>query len=218
MDSLAQPTVTIDDREEAGGAVERRLATRGAKLCRQRLAAADFLASSRAAIERKTDADLEASIVDGRLFRQAAELAEAFASPVIGVVGKKFQRLHPRALEGAVVSLLVDYRIPVMFFETEEKLADFVYAVAYREQLGERRQASLLTRKKPASLPQGQQLVLEGLPEIGPATAKTLLNHFGTVENVFTADEDELQEVAGVGETTARKIRQLVSAQYLPQA
>jgi Fanconi anemia group M protein len=157
---------------------------------------------------------LEASIIDGRLFEQAAKLCETYPSPVIGVVGKKFERLNPRALEGAIVSLLVDYRLPVMFFETEEKLADFIYAIAFREQLGDKRVASLQTAKKPAKLSSLQQFIVESLPGIGPTTAKTLLQHFGTVENVFTADEDELEAVEGIGEKSSRTIRRLLNAAY----
>ena len=53
----------------------------------------------------------------------------------------------------------------------------------------------------------GLQLhVLQGLPGIGPERAARLLERFGSVRAVMTADEAELREVQGIGPTSARKI------------
>jgi ERCC4-type nuclease len=214
MEQPNPPLVTVDDREDKDSPAVRRLEARGARLQYARLATGDFTASDRCAIERKTAADLEASITDGRLFSQARKLSEGFQSPVIGVVGKSFTRLGPRQIEGAVVSLLVDYRIPVMFFASEEKLADFIYTAACREQLEEKRAARSQHAQKPESPLEARQYVVQSLPGIGPLNAKALLEEFGTVENVFTADEEKLCAVPGIGQKTAKSIRTLLVAGF----
>ncbi|MFC7140185.1 excinuclease ABC subunit C [Halosimplex aquaticum] len=48
--------------------------------------------------------------------------------------------------------------------------------------------------------------VLDDIDGIGPATRKRLLRRFGSVENVRSASEDELQRVDGVGSKTAETL------------
>jgi len=55
-----------------------------------------------------------------------------------------------------------------------------------------------------------QLYLLQGLPGIGRDKAVRLLEKFGSGEAVFTADEEELSEVDGIGITTAKKIRAIL--------
>lgn len=73
--------------------------------------------ATRFLIERKSYRDLEVSVVDGRLFRQAARLAHEAARGLILVEGPKLDhpRVHPHAIAGAILSLAVDWRLPVVF-------------------------------------------------------------------------------------------------------
>ncbi|WP_459194551.1 excinuclease ABC subunit C [Halosimplex sp. J119] len=48
--------------------------------------------------------------------------------------------------------------------------------------------------------------VLDDIDGVGPATRKRLLRRFGSVENVRSASEDELQRVDGVGSKTAETL------------
>ena len=49
--------------------------------------------------------------------------------------------------------------------------------------------------------------VLDDVPGLGPAKAKALLAHFGSVRAMTTATEEQLCEVSGVGPSLARAIR-----------
>jgi Fanconi anemia group M protein len=208
--------IRVDDRE-AGGRVSRKLAELGGvELNVSRLPVADFILSDRVAVERKTDADFESSVIDGRLFQQAAELKSNFESPLVCVVGNEFSRLDKRARRGALMALAIDSHIPVFFFESEESLAEFLHQLAWREQFRRPRPEKLQFSKKTLSLAQQMRLVVESLPEIGPATAEALLTHFGSVENAFTAQEEELTEVRGVGRERARLIKQITCGEYTP--
>ncbi|RJQ65422.1 MAG: hypothetical protein C4530_00740 [Desulfobacteraceae bacterium] len=48
---------------------------------------------------------------------------------------------------------------------------------------------------------------------MGRERAIKLLEHFGSVERVITADREELESVDGIGKDTAKKIRWAVSEQ-----
>ena len=52
--------------------------------------------------------------------------------------------------------------------------------------------------------------LLQGISDIGPERAKRLLEKFGSVEQIFTADMNDLISVAGIGLKTARAIRWVV--------
>ncbi|WP_296857052.1 helix-hairpin-helix domain-containing protein [uncultured Methanobrevibacter sp.] len=41
------------------------------------------------------------------------------------------------------------------------------------------------------------------------------MEHFGNVSSVFNASENELQEVEGIGEKTAKSIREVIDSKYL---
>ncbi|WP_066412324.1 excinuclease ABC subunit C [Halorubrum aethiopicum] len=50
--------------------------------------------------------------------------------------------------------------------------------------------------------------VLDDVPGVGPETRKGLLRRFGSVENVREASLEDLTDVDGVGDTTARRLRE----------
>jgi Fanconi anemia group M protein len=64
-------------------------------------------------------------------------------------------------------------------------------------------------------VPQAQYLV-EGLPGIGPGTAKKLLAHFGSAHAVFTAGPDQLKQVPGVGAKTITAVREVLEFSVRP--
>lgn len=49
---------------------------------------------------------------------------------------------------------------------------------------------------------------------MGPAVARNLLRHFGSVEKIMTATLEELKEVELVGPKIAERIRELVGGAY----
>ncbi len=211
--SRGKTQVFADDREAQGECVER-LRALGVVVKIQRLEIGDFVLSERCAIERKTAADFESSVMDGRLFAQAGELKDNFLSPLICIVGDCFASLNPKALNGALMALTVDQRVPVLFFEDEDELASFIAQLAEREQLNEAKEMRLRVGKKNVPLAEKQLFLVQGLPGVGAKNAKTLLKHFKTIENLVCAHEDELRDVEGIGKKRAREIKRLLSADY----
>ncbi|MFP4189234.1 MAG: helix-hairpin-helix domain-containing protein, partial [Halobacteriales archaeon] len=65
-----------------------------------------------------------------------------------------------------------------------------------------------------ATLAEQQEYVVSSIADVGPVTARALLDELGSVEAVMTADEDELQNAEGVGEKTAARVREVVASEY----
>ena len=68
--------IVADDREEAGGVIAELRGWADVALEVRRLPVGDFLVEERFAVERKTLADFSCSVVDARLFKQAAALVK----------------------------------------------------------------------------------------------------------------------------------------------
>jgi len=81
------------------------------------------------------------------------------------------------------------------------------YAVAKMAEMSSSDAKAHSVRSSP-SVPEADrpQHLIEGLPNVGPKTARTLLRRFVTARGVFNATKDELQEVDGVGPKTAENI------------
>jgi len=80
--------------------------------------------------------------------------------------------------------------------------------LAALERMGEKSAANLraqLERSKERTLP--HLLVALGIRQVGEATAKALAEHFGTLERIMDASEEELQEVRDIGPEVAQSIR-----------
>ncbi len=205
--------IFIDDRE-LKSAVAKDLFRKGVILTPHRLPIGDFVVSDAVAVERKNDADFEASIIDGRLFTQAGELKSQFKSPLLALVGSRFERIQASALRGVFISLAVDYKLPVFFFDTDGELADFLAALAEREQLLEKRAHRIQFAKKTDSIQNQQRLVAESLPGLGPKNAESLLKHFKNLQTLANADETALQEAEGIGKERAKAIRRVFESKY----
>src|SRR2546428_4444591 len=164
-------------------------------------------------IERKMYADFAMSLTDGRLFPQAAALARSPHRAVVLLEGPKPPRMpdvHPHALKGAIVSLAVMWRLPVIQARSPEESLYVLQLLA--DQLA-RTEPGILQRydRKPKRLASRKIYMLQGLPGVGPALANRLLLQFGSVERVITADRSMLVEARGIGPKKAQLIKNVVS-------
>jgi Fanconi anemia group M protein len=179
----------------------------------EQLAIGDYVIDGGVIVERKTYADFATSLVDGRLFQQAAALARSPHRTVVLLEGPKPSQMpdvHRHALQGAVVSLAVMWRLPVVHARDP---VDSLRILRFLAQQVARTNPEVLRRydRQPKRFASRKLYVLQGLPGIGPALANRLLLHFGSVENVVTATEGLLSHVRGIGPAKARRIRNLVS-------
>ncbi|GAB6135143.1 DEAD/DEAH box helicase [Thermococcus prieurii] len=208
--------VYVDSRELRSG-VPKILKELGAEIEVKTLDVADYVVSEEVGIERKSANDFIQSIIDGRLFDQVERLKRAYEKPVIIIEGELYgiRNVHPNAIRGAIASVTVDWGVPVLFSSGKEETASFIYLLAKREQEERKKEVRLRSEKKALTLAERQRLIVEGLPNVSSTLAKRLLRHFGNVERVFTATEEELKEVEGIGEKKAREIRKVITAPYI---
>src|SRR5215217_7138345 len=83
----ATAPILVDHRELRSG-IPGALKRAGVPVAAAQLPAGDYVLSDRLIVERKTGADLAASIKDRRLFEQVDRLGEAYAAVVLVVEGE----------------------------------------------------------------------------------------------------------------------------------
>ncbi|NJE02629.1 DEAD/DEAH box helicase [Thermococcus sp. MV11] len=210
--------VYVDSRELRSG-VPKLLKELGAEVEVRTLDVADYVVSEEVGIERKSANDFIQSIIDGRLFDQVERLKRAYEKPMIIIEGELYgvRNVHPNAIRGAIAAVTLDWGVPILFSSGKEETASFIYLLAKREQEERKKEVRLRSEKKALTLAERQRLIVEGLPNVSATLAKRLLKHFGNVERVFTATEEELKEVEGIGEKKAREIRKVITAPYVEE-
>jgi len=213
----------VVDQRELDSAIARDLSTReGIETRLETLAVGDYVLSDRVVVERKTVEDFLETLTGGdrSVFEQVGDAGRHYARPVVVVEGEGLfgrRNVHPKAIHGALASLAVDFGASVMRTAGEDETADLLEVIAEREQDDGGRGVSVHGEKQSRTLPEQQEYVVASIAEVGPVTARSLLAELGSVEAVMTADETELQDAEGVGEVTARRIREVTGSEYQGQ-
>ncbi|MBX0295943.1 DEAD/DEAH box helicase [Haloarcula nitratireducens] len=212
----------VADQRELDSTIARDLSTReGIETRLETLAVGDYVLSDRVVVERKTVADFLDTLTGGdrSMFEQVGNATRHYARPVVVIEGGDLygsRNVHRKAINGALASLAVDFGASVMHTADEGETADLLEVIAGREQDDGDREVSVHGEKQSKTLPEQQEYVVASVAEVGPVTARSLLDHFGSVEAVMTATRDDLLEVDGIGDVTAERIRDVVGADYEP--
>jgi Fanconi anemia group M protein len=215
-------TEVVVDQRELDSAIARDLSTREAVTTRlETLEVGDYVLSDRVVVERKTTADFLDSLLGGdrSVFEQVGAAARHYERPVVVVEGDGLyeeRNVRPAAIHGAIASLAVDFGASVLRTGDTEETADLLASIARREQESRDREVSAHGEKAQKTLAEQQEYVVSSMADVGPVTAKRLLAGLGSVEGVLTADRERLQEVEGVGEVTADRVREVATADYEP--
>lgn len=209
-----QGMVFVDPREREMGKL---LESQGLEVTLKNLEVGDYVVSDRLAIERKTDDDFTASIIDPNrnLFRQISDLARTYDRPVLILEGRNLysRQMSPASIRGALASIAVDYGVPIIPTEDQEETAAVIALLAAREQK-EGREPKIHGHKAARTLKEQQEYMISAMPSVGPAVARNLLKHFGSIERIMAATQEELQQVELVGPKIAERIRELVGGEY----
>ncbi len=208
--------IVADQREARSGVIEELQALGAIVDCRT-LPVADYVMSDRVAVERKTDRDFTASLTGRDLLGQIQELATNYERPLIVIEGPDLftqTDVHPNAIRGMLAAITVDLGVPILCSRDAGETAMQLFVIAEREQLDKKRTPKVHGKKILKTFQEQQEYVIAAIPSIGPATARALLEHFGSVETIFRAQTQELTKVRGVGKHTAQTIRKLASAYY----
>jgi len=219
-DTDEETVEVVVDQRETDSSIARELSRRDDVSVRlETLEVGDYVLSDRVVVERKSVADFLSTLTGGErsMFEQVGDAARHYARPVVVVEGEDLygtRDVHPNAVRGALASLAVDFDASVLFTDDEDDTAELLHVLAGREQETSDREVSVHGEKSAKTLPEQQEYVVSSIADIGPVTAGSLLDHFGTVEAVMTAREADLLDVDGVGEVTAQRVREVVGSEY----
>jgi len=186
----------------------------GAVVNMDALVVGDFVCSDRVVVERKDHSDFVGSIIDGRLFEQAHLMRDHFEKPVFIIEGNSDRDISMNALKAAIATLATQYGASVLNTKNPKDTALTIFWLAKKEQQDAGRGLAVMVGKKPKDEKRLQEEIVCGLPGVGSEISKRLLEHFGSVEKVFGASEDELKKVKGVGDKLAGRIRKIAEKKY----
>jgi Fanconi anemia group M protein len=206
--------VLVDARERDIGKL---LESCGVEITLKVLEVGDYIISDRVAVERKTAQDFVASIIDPErnLFRQVSDLARSYERPVLILEGRDLytRQVNPNSIRGAMASIAIDYGVPIIPTEDQNETAAVISMLAKREQ-AEGHEPKVHGRKTARTLKEQQEYLVSAIPSVGPAVARNLLKHFGSVETIMTASPEALKQVELVGPKIAERIREIVGGNY----
>ena len=206
--------IYVDPRERG---MAKLLEARGMEVTLRNLDVGDYVVSDRVAIERKTASDFVASIIDPErnLFRQIGDLSRSYDRPVLILEGRDLytRQVNPNSIRGALAAVAVDYGVPIIPTEDQDDTASVIALLVAREQK-EGHEPKMHGHKTARTLKEQQEYLISAIPSVGPRVARNLLRHFGSIERIMTARQEELQEVEMVGPKIAERIRELVGGEY----
>lgn len=115
---MTRIAIRVDDRERASAVFELLGTAPDFDVTVTRLKLGDYLLDGRFLFERKTAADLAASIISGRLFSQALRLATSPVRPALVIEGTEHELARTgmswESLQGALISVAFFCGIPVL--------------------------------------------------------------------------------------------------------
>lgn len=203
----------LADRRELRSGIPAALRARGADVDARSLFAADYVLSDRLAVQRRSAGDLDAAIVDGRLFRHLAALTATYPAVTLLVVGRSQSLLSEEARRGAL-AWVARQGIALIRARDAEDAAGWLLTLAAQEGRLPRNVVLPPGGRKPVDPDEQLEALVATLPGIGPVYARRLLERFGSLAALVAASEQELRAVRGIGPTRARTLASLFGHAY----
>jgi Fanconi anemia group M protein len=143
-------------------------------------------------IERKTIIDFSNSMVNGRLKKQLEEIKQ-YPNYLLIIEGNinKIKNIHKNAIKGFILSILTNYKVPIIFTNDEEETAEYLTILANQQ----KKENKINPTKKCLTKEERQLFILQSFPNIGPKKSKELLNKFKTLKNIFNEKEENLKPI-----------------------
>ncbi|MFH0936127.1 MAG: ERCC4 domain-containing protein [Candidatus Woesearchaeota archaeon] len=216
--------IIADHRERKSGII-RELVKHKVEVEEQQLIAADFIIQTKdnndqiknIGIERKTQEDFINSIIEKRINQQLMVLKENFDMPLLIIEGSHnlytIRNFHPNSIRGMLSSIAIDYQIPIIYTRNYRDTALLLIVMAKRMEKPYT-MITLLKKRKPLTLKEQQQLLIETLPGVGPSLSKSLLKEFKNVKSIINASEEDLQRAEKIGPKKAREIFKVINSDY----
>ena len=210
--TLENIRIIVDERERKSG-IPDLLKAVGMGVEMKTLPIGDYIVAPETIVERKSIKDLMASVFDGRLYDQCTRLKENFEHPIVLVEGNvdEIEEItdNPLVFYGALSRVTLEFKIPIIHTPSASHTAKLLVALCSKK---DGPTGPYLKKIKKSSNLETQQLsTLCSLPGIGEKFAVRMLEKFGTPLKVFTATTSELAKVEGLGESRAKKIKNMLT-------
>jgi len=209
--------IIVDNREYRSNVI-RFLSGKDIEIESQQLDVGDYVLSSRIGVERKKVDDFLNSLIEGKLFFQMRKLRDAYSRPVLILEGEGLltkRNISHNAIFGSLVSIIVDFGIPIITTKSPHETADLLFVMANREQKQSNKEIAIRGEKWSMSIPEHQQFIIEGLPNVSAILAKRLLQKFGSIKDIVNASEQNLCSVQGIGKNIAAEIVKILNSEYM---
>ncbi|MBD3353315.1 MAG: hypothetical protein GF364_17675 [Candidatus Lokiarchaeota archaeon] len=230
------PYIIVDMRERGSGIVEE-LEDLGANVVVETLDAGDYLLSSNVAVERKRGDDFYGSLFSGsnqtNVFEELIRLKDSVDTPML--ILEHFSFMFRRgekminSLYGALVAIATQMNIPILPTRSISDTAIVLYRIS-KQQQGELKVNAIARRApKTMSIKERQTFFLEGLFNVGPKKAESLIEEFKCPINFLTelmgtnilytrtgnpkGIDGKLAEIKGFGVKFVRQNQKLLSAE-----
>jgi Fanconi anemia group M protein len=215
------PHIIIDTRE-ASSRLPKLLKQEGARISPSKLEVGDYILSNRLVVELKRYSDFVKSILDGRLFQSTkpgheSQLARLAQQPLPLLIiqfesDALTQSININSIMGAISSIIIDFRIPMVFTGNDRETAILLYQLARREQKDSPGRVILPSvSKKEQNIREIQLFMLSAIPGINIEKAKNLLAEFKTIQTIGSADISELTKVPQIGKKLATRIKSVLN-------
>ncbi|MCA9487438.1 MAG: hypothetical protein KC516_00575 [Nanoarchaeota archaeon] len=184
----------IIDHREKNSLVPSELLRLNSNVEFQQLKVADYVVDD-VAIERKTFSDLISSMINKRIFKQMEELRQ-FPKPLLileGYSNSVDNGISLRAIRSFILSIALRYKIPIIFTEDSKETAEYLEILSRKKP----KEVSLNINKIGLSKNERLQFILEAFPNIGPKTARKLLEEKGSLKEIINSSEEELKKILG---------------------
>jgi DNA excision repair protein ERCC-4 len=174
--SIENVLILVDDREQPSGVAEELGKLNGVLVRIEHLAVGDYNIDGAVLIERKSATDFAQSLIDGRLFSQAKQMADSPLRTACILEGSSADwfglGVSRESIQGALVTLMLIFDIPVFRSSGPNESARLIFYIG--SQLARLRDPEHVPyREAKAKRKKSRQLrVLQGLPGVGPDRAR----------------------------------------------
>ena len=206
--------IIVDSRERNNDLLST-LISSGITIENSTIPVGDYILSDRLCVERKTIADFQASIINGRLFEQIKQLKNTYELPLLILEGdtKEFY-MSNESITGAICSIFLREHIHIIRSSSPVETADILAMLAKQEQIVELRMPSMKGGRRIYTKKQAMEYIIGNIPGIGPKLAISLLEHFKNIKNIANAEITELMSINKIGKIKAEQIKNILNDNY----
>jgi len=157
-------------------------------------------------IERKEANDFVASIVDKRIISQVNDMQNNYDFCYLIIVGNPmsvFTGMHPNCIRGMIASITARTRIKIVRVDSNDEFAYMCKLLISKSLDGKSYTENKILKLNKTSIALRILTQIEGISEV---RAKSLLEQFGSLKSIISANESELIKVIGIGKKSAENI------------